>query len=206
MKKAAPTGTTTPQLILDVAERLAQTSGFNGFSYADIAEAIGITKASLHYHFPTKAELGRRLVVRYCESFGVELAAIESATPDAPGRLRRYAKLFVEVLRGNRMCLCGMLAAEQATLPEPMRRELRRFFDVNERWLARVLAEGRRAGELAFKGSHSEVARLLMGSLEGTMLVAHAYDDVARFESSVQRLIAALVGPRAVDGAGGRAR
>jgi len=205
MKKDTPAGTTTPHRIMDVAERLAQTNGFNGFSYADIAQAVGITKASLHYHFPTKAELGRRLIVRYSESFAVELAAIESGTPDAPGRLRRYAKLFVEVLRGSRMCLCGMLAAEQSTLPEPMQQQLRHFFDVNEHWLARVLSEGRRGGELAFKGSPTEAARLLVGSLEGTMLVAHAYDDVARFESSVRRLIVALVAPRTrsvADGSG----
>jgi TetR/AcrR family transcriptional repressor of nem operon len=47
---------------LDIAEQLVQTRGFNGFSYADIAAEIGISKASLHYHFPTKAMLGERLI------------------------------------------------------------------------------------------------------------------------------------------------
>ena len=48
--------------ILDIAEQLVQTRGFNAFSYADIAVALHITKASLHYHFPSKAVLGERLV------------------------------------------------------------------------------------------------------------------------------------------------
>ena len=56
--------------ILDIAERLAQTRGFNGFSYADIAEELAVTKASLHYHFRSKADLGQALIVRYPLVFG----------------------------------------------------------------------------------------------------------------------------------------
>ena len=55
----------TATRILDVAERLAQVRGFNGFSYADIAAEVGITKAALHYHFASKADLGEALISRY---------------------------------------------------------------------------------------------------------------------------------------------
>ena len=55
----------TASRILDVAERLVQLSGFNGFSYADVAAELRITKASLHYHFAGKAELGEALIARY---------------------------------------------------------------------------------------------------------------------------------------------
>ena len=54
----------TAARILDVAERLVQTRGFNGFSYADVASELDVTKASLHYHFPGKAELGQALIAR----------------------------------------------------------------------------------------------------------------------------------------------
>ena len=77
----------TSSRILDIAEHLVQTRGFNAFSYADIAAALNITKASLHYHFPTKAKLGERLVERYQESFLAALARIgayPAATPTAP--------------------------------------------------------------------------------------------------------------------------
>ncbi len=70
--------TDTADRILDLAERLVQTRGFNGFSYADIASELGVTKASLHYHFPTKAELGRRLISRYGEEFARALADIDA--------------------------------------------------------------------------------------------------------------------------------
>src|SRR5579863_7985682 len=112
---------TTTERILDVAERLVQTRGFNGFSYADIAEELKITKASLHYHFATKAELGRRLIERYEANFKKALDQIRLERLDAPSALRRYVELYVSVLRHGRMCLCGMLAADFATLPKPMK-------------------------------------------------------------------------------------
>ena len=52
----------TANRILDVAERLVQLRGYNAFSYADVAKAVGIRKASLHYHFATKGDLGLALV------------------------------------------------------------------------------------------------------------------------------------------------
>src|SRR5580658_4119474 len=73
----------TAQRILDIAERLMQVRGYNGFSYADIAAAMGLTKASLHYHFPSKAELGRRLMERYTENFLAALAKIDANSATA---------------------------------------------------------------------------------------------------------------------------
>jgi TetR/AcrR family transcriptional repressor of nem operon len=129
--------------MLDVAERLAQTRGFNGFSYADIAAEVGVTKASLHYHFSSKAALGRALITRYTERFAAALEAIAATAEPAPAKLGQYVELYEGVLVRDRMCLCGMFAAEFATLPAPMQAEVRRFFDGNEDWLAAILDEGR---------------------------------------------------------------
>src|SRR5947209_10912472 len=88
----------TSEQILDIAERLVQTRGFNNFSYADIAKELGITTASLHYHFRGKAELGQALVTRYAERFGEALEQIDRDTPDPPGKLEAYARLYAGVL------------------------------------------------------------------------------------------------------------
>jgi TetR/AcrR family transcriptional repressor of nem operon len=182
----------TAQRILDIAERLVQTQGFNGFSYADIAAELHITKASLHYHFATKGELGAELIARYHETFQRALDGIAADEPDARRRLRRYADLYAGVLRKDRMCLCGMLASEFGTLPGPMKEAVKRFFDANEAWVARVLEQGRRARALRFRGPPEELSRTLVASLEGAMLVARSYGDVSRFESSAERLIRQL--------------
>jgi len=182
----------TATRILDVAERLVQTSGFNGFSYADISAELGITKASLHHHFATKAELGRALIERYSEAFSAALKVVDQRGGDAAAKLERYVKLYEEVLREERLCLCGMLAAEYSTLPEPLQKEIRRFFDANETWLAGVIDQGRRAKIFHSRGSAREVARMLLSALEGAMLVARPYSDVARFASAARQVLTGL--------------
>ena len=104
--------------------------------------------------------------------------------------LGAYARLYADVLRGQRMCLCGMLAAEYQTLPEPMREAVLGFFDENETWLERVLDPGPRRGHAAFAGAPREAARLIVSALEGAMLVARPYGDVERFEAAADRLLA----------------
>jgi TetR/AcrR family transcriptional repressor of nem operon len=180
----------TASRILDSAESLVQVRGFNGFSYADVAAELAVTKASLHYHFPGKAELGRALIVRYATRFNAALAGIDASGADAPTMLGAYARLYADVLRGQRMCLCGMLAAEYQTLPEPMREAVLGFFDENEAWVERVLIQGRGEGTLAFAGEPREAARLIVSALEGAMLVARPYGDVDRFEAAADRLLA----------------
>jgi TetR/AcrR family transcriptional regulator, transcriptional repressor for nem operon len=197
----APRSTPAADKILDVAEQLAQTRGFNGFSYADIAAKLNVTKASLHYHFRSKADLGRALIARYHVVFERALAVIAHGPGDARAKLLRYVELYYDVIVSDRMCLCGMLAAEYATLPVPMQAELRLFFDANERWLSARLDEGRRAGKLAFREPAKERARLLVGALEGAMLVARVYDDGTRFRAAALAAVADLHVRRASNGA-----
>ena len=181
--------TDTPARILDVAERLVQVQGFNAFSYADIAEAVGIRKASLHHHFPTKAQLGIALVSRYHRTFSAALDSIESDTNDALERLKRYVELYAAVLRRKRMCLCGMLATDVATLPKGMRDGLARYFSMNELWLKRVLEHGAKRGTLRFDGTANVMASFFLSSLEGGMLVARGSDDPACFTRVARRLL-----------------
>jgi TetR/AcrR family transcriptional repressor of nem operon len=182
----------TAERILDVAERLVQSRGYNGFSYADVAAELNVSKPSLHYHFPGKAELGEALVNRYAARFAEALHHIDAAGEDALTRLTRYAALYADVLDQDRMCLCGMLAADDETLPRAMREAVVRFFDDNEAWLARVLQDGAVAGLLHYEGSAADEARLLLSALEGAMLVARPYRDPARFREAARRLLGSL--------------
>jgi TetR/AcrR family transcriptional repressor of nem operon len=178
--------------VLDVAERLVQQRGFNAFSYADVASELNITKAALHYHFAGKAELGAALLARYAMRFAAALAAIDAGALDAQRKLAAYADLYLDVLRNQRMCLCGMLAAEFQTLPQPMRGIVIQFFNDNETWLARVLDQGSQEGTLRVHGSSNETARLIVATLEGAMLVALPYGDVARFQTAARSLVGSL--------------
>jgi len=184
----------TAERILDIAERLVQTRGFNNFSYADIATELGITKASLHYHYRGKAELGQALITRYADRFSDALVRIDRNVPDAREKLEAYAGLYADVLRGKRMCMCGVLAAEYQTLPKPMRGAVVRFFDENQRWLVGLLGQGKADRTLTFTGSADDVAQSIISTLEGAMLVARPYGDVGKFNATARQLVASLTG------------
>jgi TetR/AcrR family transcriptional repressor of nem operon len=184
----------TRSRILDIGERLVQVRGFNGFSYADVAAELSVTKASLHYHFPSKADLGEAIVARYAERFANALAVIDAGDAAAPAKLAAYADLYAEVLREERMCLCGMLAAEYETIPSPIRGAVVRFIDDNEAWLTLVLEQGRRERSLSFAGSTGVLARSIVSGLEGALLIARPYRAVERFETAAAQLLASLAG------------
>jgi TetR/AcrR family transcriptional regulator, transcriptional repressor for nem operon len=182
----------TAERTLDVAERLVQIRGYNGFSYADIAAELDVTKASLHYHYRGKAELGQALIARYSARFALALESIDRDATDARARLDAYVNIYSAVLRGDRMCLCGMLAAEYETLPKPMGEAVARFFQDNETWLTNVFAQGQAAGSLSASMTPSQAAQMILSGLEGTMLIARTDGGLPRFQASARSLLDAL--------------
>ena len=161
-------GSGTTSRILDVAERMLQVRGYNGFSYGDVAGELDITRAALHYHFKGKAELGQALIGRYAERFTAALAHLDATAPDAATKLRGYVALYTDVLSADRMCLCGMLAAEHRTLPDPLQQAVCAFFASNTAWLRRVLEEGcAEAGRVTLDERLAELGLALEVVMEG---------------------------------------
>ncbi len=192
MNTKRPPATDTHTRLLDIAERLAQTRGFNGFSYADIATELGIAKASLHHHFATKADLGSALMQRYNDNFRSAITRIDASRRDAHGKLVLYVRLYERVLENDRLCLCGMLAAEYPTLPKQIRTEVRRFFDWNEEWLANLVEAGWQDGSLRRTQPARDVARMILSALEGAMLLARSCEEPARFVSAMRPVLVQL--------------
>lgn len=192
MSTTSPPQRPTAERILDIAQHLVQTRGFTNFSYADIATEMGITKASLHYHFPGKAELGSALVQRHRTRLAVALAEIDDAAPNGRAALEAYISLAGELIAGERMGLCGVLAGECETLPESIRAPVRACFDENIAWLGRVLARGETDGSLTFSSHRDDVARAILCALEGAMLLARPYGDPVMFDATARRLLDVL--------------
>jgi TetR/AcrR family transcriptional regulator, transcriptional repressor for nem operon len=144
--------------------------GYNGFSYADISAELAITKPSIHYHFPSKAELAEALVARYRQRFDAARQEIDDTAAGARERLAGYARLYAEVFTdGGRMCLCGVFAADAASLPPGARRAVAAFFEDQQRWAAAAFAE---AGLPAARAR--DAARAFLAALEGALLLARA--------------------------------
>ncbi len=182
----------TREELLDVAQELAQKLGYNAFSFHDLAKRVGIRTASVHYYFPNKGDLGREMMTRYRLAFLRRLHEIERREKTARRRLKRFVALFQETLLSDRLCLCGTLATEYATLPAAVQREVRRFFGDSESWLARVLEEGRRARELAFDGPPAGTARTLFSAFEGAMIAARTFGDPRRLGEAGRWMVAAV--------------
>lgn len=158
--------------VVDAAETLIQRQGYNGFSYDDISRQIGIKKPSIHHHFATKSDLVRVVVQRYVHRFVMALDAIETDHANAVARLSAYAELFSQAYQADqRLCVCGMLGAEAATLSEEVAEEVKSFFDANIKWLTKIISQGVQAGSLKSLANVQAHAYALLSVLEGAMLV-----------------------------------
>ena len=184
------------QEIMDVAQEMIQTRGYNGFSYRDIATEIGIKSASIHYHFPGKGQLGRAVAARYCDNFMQALRALEAQySDDTKALLQGYVELYRSTLmESDRLCLCGMLAGESETVPDEVKTEVMRFFQEQHQWLAKTVQQGLDAGTLLTeKSAEADVyATTILSTLEGAMFVARGFGDYAQFNIAAQHLLNTL--------------
>ncbi len=185
----------TKERILATAQALIQRRGYNGFSYRDIAAEVGIRSASIHYHFPTKADLGAAVGARYLERFMDDLRSAEAEAPGTSALLARYVSLFRAALTDDgRMCLCGMLGAEMGSLPSEVALEARRFFEVNTEWLSNLLAQAGPDTGFETVSTPETEARLFLAALEGGMILAKAASDAAIFDEVADAALKRLVG------------
>lgn len=183
----------TAQQILDVAQDLVRCRGYNAFSYADISNQVGIRKASIHYHFPSKEALGKELVQRYHTTFQRLLKGIEQSESDPRKQLHQFVELYRSGLSESQMCLCSMLSAEIAGLPDSIQEEVRRFLSATQLWLTKVLAAGEAAGCLQPRISPETEASLLLATVQGAQLMARtATDSETTFDGIATPLVATL--------------
>lgn len=165
--------------IMRSAEDKARSGGYNAFSFREIAKDIGIKSASIHYHFPTKADLATSMAERYTEKFNVFLVNIQEREGTLHDKLSAYANLFYHALHTEqRMCLCGLFAAEMNVLPDDVKKATRLFFEAHVRWIQTLLEQH------AIPSAHTEALKIL-ASMEGGMIVAKALESEEYFLQSI---------------------
>ncbi len=175
--------TSTAGKILDIAQPLIVRGGYNGFSYADISAAIGIRKASIHHHFPTKAELVSVLVDRYKQQTAEALKALEEHVPGPADQLQAYLDYWQTCILDGSLpfCVCAMLASEIEMLPDPVASRVRSHFQGLAAWLTSVLRAGDDQEVFRLDRPAEEEAHMLMASVHGAMLSARALADPRLF-------------------------
>lgn len=192
------TAPTRSQLLAE-AEYLIRRSGYSAFSYAHLTDKIGITKASIHYHFPTKQRLAEEVVEVAMARFAAALADIEAGPGDAPARLRQYAELFLDGFDEQLRPLCCALSAELAALPDSLHARTRAYFELHLAWLGRIVGAGCAAGQLRWAGGADALAALILSTLEGGSLVARAMQSRALALDGFAQVLALALPPAGAD-------
>lgn len=170
------------EAILAAARRTAQAHGYGGLNFRDLAAEVGIKAASIHYHFPTKADLGAAVAKRYWEDTAAVLEAMLAEIPDPVRCLRRYPDIFRKSLESdNRMCLASFMAAELDDLPDAVKKEVQAFADVNVAWLGRVLSAAGPVGS----GESETRARAIFAAVAGAQLLARSRSDIALYDALI---------------------
>ena len=176
----------TREQLLVAAMALVEARGYNAFSYRDLSECIGIRTASIHYHFPTKADLGVAMVVRHRQDNTEFFQRIDRSGGTAFEKLKRYCEAFRNSYgKGARICFGGMMATDSESLSPDVLQEVRGCYDDHEQWLTRMLKEGRRKGEVQFTEPPAIVARAIFDALEGAMMATRAFRTPQRLITTI---------------------
>jgi TetR/AcrR family transcriptional repressor of nem operon len=180
--------------ILACARTLLAAGGYNGFSYADISDRVRISKASIHHHFPSKAELVRTVVRLYRAEARAGMAGLEKQIASPLAQLRAYTAYWANCIQDNTapLCICAMLAAEMPAIPREVAAEVRRHFTDLEEWLTSVLAKGVKGGVIQTKTTPKSEAMGFLATIHGAMLSARAYGDPEIFGAIVQPVLRRL--------------
>jgi TetR/AcrR family transcriptional repressor of nem operon len=178
--------TDTKQMIMSAARLMVQARGFNGLSFRELAKEVGVKSASIHYHFPTKGDLGAALARRYTEDAVLYFDGLLAVSDDPAAHIRGYTEVFRSALvNNNRMCLCGIMAAEHDDLPVEVRAEVDKFTEVNVKWLVKVLSLQQPAAQAEAQAIERH-ALAIFAAVEGAQLVARGRGDIAVFDQTIE--------------------
>jgi len=181
--------TDTKNKILDLAAELLQNRGYKGFSYAHIAAELGIKNAAVHYHFPTKADLGTAMITRFREQFQSWTAHLDNKYPQ---QVEHLLDGYIAVPRSfikndNVVCPLGVLESDFNILPDTMQRETRGLSYDMRAWFSGVLNLGREQGIFEFSGPAADKALMITAALQGASLMAGA-ESPELFETTVTQI------------------
>lgn len=171
--------------LLDSAENAARRRGYDGFSYKDIAEDVGIRKASIHYHFPTKSDLAVALLERYSEGFEKTLERIAAKHDTAAARLSDYIQAYRKALGGgHKLCLCVAFAISRDSLSDDALKKLDSFHSNSLTWLKEAFELAKADGTVSLMGDTSAEAAALLGLVEGAQLMARSSRSLVDFDQA----------------------
>jgi len=160
----------TREHIINLAEEMIRTRGYNAFSYGDIAGVLHIRNAAIHYYFPSKMDLGIAVVDRELEK--IAQSQEEWATLPGHQQLRKVVETFYGSSRKGWICLNGSLTPDYLTLPEPLQKKVKTMCQAVLDWITDCLEKGLKDGTLQFEGAPVDRALLVISALLSSLLLS----------------------------------
>ena len=184
----------TASKLISEASRLIVNAGYNGFSYADLAERLGIRKASIHHHFPSKVDLVVAVVEQQRATIQAQIEALESGTQDAMGQLLAYVDYWKRCIEDQSapFCLAGVLAVELPGLPSEVGAAVQGHFNDLGKWLKRVMALGVEQGTIKLELEPGISSQFFQTTVYGAMVMARAYSDPSKFNFVIDAVLARM--------------
>jgi TetR/AcrR family transcriptional regulator, transcriptional repressor for nem operon len=176
-----------------VAMEMIQTRGYNAFSYQDLADRLNIRKASIHYHFPTKEDLGISLMEGSIERLTLWQQDIRKQDLSALTRMEAYFDYFANIsANGVRICPCGALATEWNSLPVKLQEAVTKLLSTHREWIKGTLEKGRKSGEIAKTGTVEEQAQFVFASVQGALQTSRVQGNPGYFRAVTRQLLSSL--------------
>lgn len=184
---------TTKSEILDIAQDLVQTRSYQGFSFQDIADALGMRKASLYHHFVSKEALAVALLERHRERFRQWTLEVSEAPPDA--QLKDYIRKFGDFLgAGRKLCPGGAFIPAWGKLTDRVQREVTGLLTDQEQWLVGLVQAGIESGHFRVEnGDPGTQASWILSTLQGALLLSRSYGNEHMFNHVMDGLRGALL-------------
>jgi TetR/AcrR family transcriptional regulator, transcriptional repressor for nem operon len=169
--------------ILKSAEIMVREGGYNAFSFREIAKIVGIKSSSVHYHFPTKSDLGAAVAKHYTNNFLDHLGVPKQHIESGKNPIEFYVQTFKNALiNDKRVCLCGILGAEINSLPSEVKNEIKIFFERNIEWLIESYTL------IDIKGDLHKKALQTLSLLEGAMIMSNVFGDINYFDAATSEV------------------
>lgn len=178
----------TREQIIETADQLFYQQGFDHTSFADIADALGMSRGNFYHHFKTKDEILDAVIIRRLTSTRQMLERWEIEGEMPGDRIRS----FINILIDNRAkikrfgCPVGTLSTELAKLSHPSQGEANELFTLFRTWLRRqFLLLGRKADA-------DDLAMHVLARSQGVAVLANAFRDEKFVRDEVDQLHAWL--------------
>ena len=161
--------------ILEIATELVQTRGYSAFSYRDLSDRLGITKASIHHHFPSKEDLGKAVAEKYNADVRAALAEVKRKSDDPWVQLEGYVQFVLKIIKTpDRICAAGSVQSEINVVPKAMGQSMCRLVQYVIGWISEVIENGRDRRVMDFPGTPDHQAALIFSAAQGAMQYGRA--------------------------------